>query len=146
MARVTVEDCIVRVDNRFELVLMAAHRARLIYNGEPSTVEKDNDKPPVIALREIAIGSVPTDQLREDVIKSFQEFSETEDQEIADQNEETSNSQQDNLTSKELSQEKTSTTDIFSNETKNETKNQDDLFLSESDSVSTEIPENDTKS
>jgi len=54
MARVTVEDCIDKVENRFELVLLAAHRGRMISKGAPLTVERDNDKNPVVALREIA--------------------------------------------------------------------------------------------
>ena len=54
MARVTVEDCIDKVDNRFELVLLASHRARMISSGSPLTVDRDNDKNPVVALREIA--------------------------------------------------------------------------------------------
>ena len=54
MARVTVEDCIDKLPNRFELVLLSAHRARMISQGAPLTVERDNDKNPVVALREIA--------------------------------------------------------------------------------------------
>jgi DNA-directed RNA polymerase subunit omega len=54
MARVTVEDCIDKVDNRFDLVLLAAHRARTISSGSPITIDRDNDKNPVVALREIA--------------------------------------------------------------------------------------------
>ena len=54
MARVTVEDCIDKVDNRFELVLLASHRARLISSGSPLTIDRDRDKNPVVALREIA--------------------------------------------------------------------------------------------
>ena len=54
MARVTVEDCIDKVDNRFELVLLASHRARMISSGAPITIDRDNDKNPVVALREIA--------------------------------------------------------------------------------------------
>jgi DNA-directed RNA polymerase omega subunit len=54
MARVTVEDCIDKVDNRFDLVLLAAHRARMISSGSPLTVDRDNDKNPVVSLREIA--------------------------------------------------------------------------------------------
>jgi len=64
MARVTVEDCVERIPNRFELVLLAARRARDIRAGAPLTVEKDNDKNPVIALREIAEASIDIDQLR----------------------------------------------------------------------------------
>lgn len=58
MARVTVEDCMENIPNRFEMVLTAAKRARQIYSGEEPTVEEENDKPTVIALREIAIGNV----------------------------------------------------------------------------------------
>ena len=81
MARVTVEDCIEKVNSRFELVLIAAHRARLLHNGENSTVDKDNDKPPVIALREIADETIPVNDLRESLIKSNQKFLETEAEE-----------------------------------------------------------------
>ncbi len=63
MARVTVEDCIVNISNRFKLVLLAVHRARNIAAGEPLTLDRDNDKNPVVALREIAEKSVDLDQL-----------------------------------------------------------------------------------
>ena len=65
MARVTVEDCVDKVPNRFELVLLAAHRARAIASGSHLTVDPDNDKNPVNALREIAEPTVPADDLRE---------------------------------------------------------------------------------
>jgi DNA-directed RNA polymerase subunit omega len=70
MARVTVEDCILRVPNRFELVLLAAQRARNISRGEELTVERDNDKNPVVALREIAEGTVDLKSLEADLIKA----------------------------------------------------------------------------
>ena len=72
MARVTVENCIDKVENRFELILLAAHRARSIANGSPITVEKENDKNPVIALREIAHETIAVDDLREGLIHSIQ--------------------------------------------------------------------------
>jgi DNA-directed RNA polymerase subunit omega len=72
MARITVEDCIEKVPNRFELVLLAAHRARMISSGSPITVERDNDKNPVIALREIAEGTIEAEDLKEDLIHSMQ--------------------------------------------------------------------------
>jgi DNA-directed RNA polymerase subunit omega len=72
MARVTVEDCIVRVPNRFELVLLAAQRARNISRGEELTIERDNDKNPVVALREIADETVPLPGLESDLVKSLQ--------------------------------------------------------------------------
>ncbi len=71
MARVTVEDCIVQVPNRFELVLLAAQRARNISRGESLTVDRDNDKNPVVALREIADQTVELPALQEDLIKSL---------------------------------------------------------------------------
>ena len=72
MARVTVEDCIDKVDNRFELVLLASHRARLISQGAAITIDRDNDKNPVVALREIAEETLTADALREQAIESFQ--------------------------------------------------------------------------
>ena len=72
MARVTVEDCIDKVENRFDLVLLASHRARTISSGSQITVERDNDKNPVVALREIAEETLTADQLREAAIESFQ--------------------------------------------------------------------------
>jgi DNA-directed RNA polymerase subunit omega len=78
MARVTVEDCIVQVPNRFELVLLAAQRARNIGRGESLTVERDNDKNPVVALREIADETVELPALEADLIKSLQRAPEPE--------------------------------------------------------------------
>lgn len=72
MARVTVEDCVDKVPNRFDLVLLAAHRAREISAGSPPTVDPDNDKNPVIALREIADETQPVDDLRERMIEQTQ--------------------------------------------------------------------------
>lgn len=78
MARVTVEDCIVRVPNRFELVLLAAQRARNISRGEELTIERDNDKNPVVALREIADETVELPALEADLVKSLQRAPEPE--------------------------------------------------------------------
>ncbi len=78
MARVTVEDCIVRIPNRFELVLLAAQRARNISRGEELTLDRDNDKNPVVALREIADETVPLENLEADLIKSLQRAPEPE--------------------------------------------------------------------
>ena len=72
MARVTVEDCIDKVDNRFELVLLAGHRARQISSGGTITVDRDNDKNPVVALREIAEETLSPEDLFEDLIHSHQ--------------------------------------------------------------------------
>ncbi|MCO6418912.1 DNA-directed RNA polymerase subunit omega [Siccirubricoccus sp. KC 17139] len=78
MARVTVEDCIVKVPNRFELVLLAAQRARNISRGEELTVDRDNDKNPVVALREIADETIALDAIEADLIKSLQRAPEPE--------------------------------------------------------------------
>lgn len=72
MARVTVEDCILNVPNRFELVLLSAKRAREISAGSPLTVTRDNDKNPVVALREISENSIDIPALRENLIRSMQ--------------------------------------------------------------------------
>ncbi|WP_415184275.1 DNA-directed RNA polymerase subunit omega [Phaeovulum sp.] len=72
MARVTVEDCVDKVPNRFELVMLAAHRAREIQAGSPITVDRDNDKNPVVSLREIAEETQLADDLRERMIESNQ--------------------------------------------------------------------------
>ena len=83
MARVTVEDCVTRVPNRFNLILLAANRARAIAAGGPLTVERDNDKNPVVALREIADDTVNPEELRETLITSLQrvdEHSEAEEE------------------------------------------------------------------
>ena len=76
MARVTVEDCVVRVPSRFELVMLAAQRARDISAGAAPTVDRDNDKNPVVALREIADDVVDGEELRESVIASLQRVDE----------------------------------------------------------------------
>ena len=81
MARVTVEDCIDKVENRFELVLLASHRARMISSGAPLTIDRDNDKNPVVALREIADETVATGDLREELIHSLQKYVEVDEPE-----------------------------------------------------------------
>ncbi len=81
MARVTVEDCIDKVPNRFELVLLASHRARTISAGAQIAVDRDNDKNPVVALREIADEKVDCDDLREDFIHSMQKYVEVDEPE-----------------------------------------------------------------
>ena len=81
MARVTVEDCVDKVENRFELVLLASHRARMISSGSPLTVDRDNDKNPVVALREIADQTVAPEDLKEDLIHSLQKYVEVDEPE-----------------------------------------------------------------
>jgi DNA-directed RNA polymerase subunit omega len=81
MARVTVEDCIDKVENRFDLVLIASHRARLLSSGSQLTVPRDNDKNPVVALREIAEETLTAPDLREDLIHSLQKHVEVDEPE-----------------------------------------------------------------
>ncbi len=81
MARVTVEDCIDKVENRFELVLLASHRARQISSGSQITVARDNDKNPVVALREIADETLSPGDLKEDLIHSLQKHVEVDEPE-----------------------------------------------------------------
>ena len=83
MARVTVEDCVDKVENRFELVLLAGHRARQISQGAQITIDRDNDKNPVVALREIADETLSPDDLKEDLIHSLQKHVEVDEPEAA---------------------------------------------------------------
>jgi DNA-directed RNA polymerase subunit omega len=82
MARVTVEDCIDKVENRFDLVLLAGHRARMISSGASITIDRDNDKNPVVALREIAEQTVSPGDLKEDLIHTLQKYVEVDEPEL----------------------------------------------------------------
>ena len=82
MARITVEDCIDKFPSRFELVLVASNRARKLHSGEDPTVEIDNDKNTVIALREIAEETIPIQNLKNDLIEEYQTVTFTEDEDI----------------------------------------------------------------
>ena len=86
MARVTVEDCVEKIPNRFELVLLAAQRARNLSRGEELTIDRDNDKNPVVALREIADETIDRGRLEQDLIKSLSRSPEPEpaDEEVMD--------------------------------------------------------------
>lgn len=86
MARVTVEDCIEKVDTRFELIMAASQRARKLGTGAELTVDRDNDKNTVVALREIAAGTIEVDDMKEDLIRSRQRVIHTaeDDEELVD--------------------------------------------------------------
>ena len=84
MARVTVEDCIEKIPNRFDLVLTAGQRARGILKGDQPTLDRDNDKNPVVALREIAAETVDLDVLQDGLVKKLQRLSVREEQEVPD--------------------------------------------------------------
>jgi DNA-directed RNA polymerase subunit omega len=79
MARVTVEDCVVKIPNRFELVLLAAQRAREITSGAPLSLDRDDDKNPVVALREIADETIELDQLKDAVVRGMQKHVEMDE-------------------------------------------------------------------
>ncbi|MCF6198895.1 MAG: DNA-directed RNA polymerase subunit omega [Hyphomicrobiaceae bacterium] len=81
MARVTVEDCVDKVTNRFELILLASHRSRMISSGSGLTIERDNDKNPVVALREIAEERISPEDMKEDLIHSLQKHVEIDEPE-----------------------------------------------------------------
>ncbi|MEM6537562.1 MAG: DNA-directed RNA polymerase subunit omega [Pseudomonadota bacterium] len=83
MARVTVEDCVEKVPNRFNLVLLAAHRARVLSSGATLLVDRDNDKNPVVALREIADEELKPEQIEEDLVESLQSQFEVDEPEEA---------------------------------------------------------------
>jgi DNA-directed RNA polymerase subunit omega len=89
MARVTVEDCVLKVPNRFELVLLAAQRAREITSGAPLSLDRDDDKNPVVALREIADETVGLDQLKDSLVRGMQKHVEMDEPEEAPELEQT---------------------------------------------------------
>ena len=85
MARVTVEDCIERIPNRFELVLTAGQRARAIQKGDLLTIDRDNDKNPVVALREIAAETIDRDKIQDAIVRGLQRLNEREEEVVADE-------------------------------------------------------------
>jgi len=84
MARVTVEDCVEKVPNRFDLVMLAAHRSRNVAAGAPLTVDRDNDKNPVVALREIAETTITVEETQDSLIRSMQRHVEIDEPEEED--------------------------------------------------------------
>ena len=126
MARITVEDCIDKFDSRFELVLVASNRARKLHSGEEPTVERDNDKNTVIALREISKQSVTIDQLKNDLILEYQTSTFEEDTDLNENEEiaqdETSNEEGSSIDDKliedqniNLTEDKQNSEDLLNN-------------------------------
>ena len=127
MARITVEDCIDKFPSRFELVLVASNRARKLYTGESPTVEIDNDKNTVIALREIAEETITREQLKNDLIQEYQTNTFSEDEDLNEIEDNTNEDQTDtNQIASEISSEDDITEDESIEETPNETS-QDNL-------------------
>ena len=113
MARITVEDCIDKFPSRFELVLVASNRARKLYTGESPTVEIDNDKNTVIALREIAEETITKEKLKNDLIKEYQTNTFSEDEDL---NEIEDNSNEDQTDTNQIASEISSEDDITEDE------------------------------
>lgn len=127
MARITVEDCIDKFPSRFELVLVASNRARKLYTGESPTVEIDNDKNTVIALREIAEETITKEKLKNDLIQEYQTNTFGEDEDLNEIEDNTNEDQTDtNQIASEISSEDDITEDDSVEETPNETS-QDNL-------------------
>ena len=139
MARITVEDCIDKFPSRFELVLVASNRARKLYAGENPTVEIDNDKNTVIALREIAEETLTKEQLKNNLIEEYQTNTFSEDEEI---NEIADNSEEDQAKTNEIDITKAEQNDDMVNQSKEESTNetsQDNLEDSSNDEKTQDI-------
>ena len=106
MARITVEDCIDKFPSRFELVLVASQRARKLHSGEDPTVETDNDKNTVIALREIADSTLTTDEMKENLIQEYQTVT------LSDEEDEVFELESSNETTNKNEESKTSVSDV----------------------------------
>tara|TARA_Y100001970_G_scaffold239062_1_gene300702 strand:+ start:33 stop:512 length:480 start_codon:yes stop_codon:yes gene_type:complete len=148
MARITVEDCIDKFSSRFELVLVASQRARKLHSGEEPTIERDNDKNTVIALREIADSTISKEEIKENLIQEYQTISisdeEQENQElqspvdIEDADKKTEKTSSENLNTKiEVEQEMS---DLVSKED-DEIKNQYDINEGEEENIDSNIDE-----
>ena len=125
MARITVEDCIDKFDSRFELVLVASNRARKLHSGEEPTVERDNDKNTVIALREIADETISAEVFKQNLVEEYQTVSPIDEEELAlEFNEENTDDESDSEKLSDVSPE-TDETDIseVDNEDNSETNN-----------------------
>ena len=121
MARITVEDCIDKFPSRFELVLVASNRARKLYTGESPTVEIDNDKNTVIALREIAEETITREQFKNDLIQEYQTNTFSEDEDL---NEIENNTNEDQTDTNQIASEISSEDDITEDESIEDTPNE----------------------
>ena len=130
MARITVEDCIDKFDSRFELVLVASNRARKLHSGEEPTVERDNDKNTVIALREIADETISADEFKQHLVEEYQTVSPIDEEELSlefneDSNDDAEYSDEDSLVSKNTDEVKISESHIDDEaETNNDTESE----------------------
>ena len=138
MARITVEDCIDKFPSRFELVLVASNRARKLYSGEEPTIEKDNDKNTVIALREIAQETLSVDKLRNDLVEEYQTLTFTDEEEEAlleDENDNATNQEEIFIENKEINESSEQSSNIENlNEDENEIGESNEEELNENNS------------
>ena len=148
MARITVEDCIDKFPSRFELVLVASNRARKLYSGEKATVEKENDKHTVIALREIAQETLTIDELKNNLVQEYQTASFNEEEELLEiEEEENNNEKKEELPEESLLQNETSNLNQDNNEQSqidnitNKTEEQSQINEENSDEINRELPE-----
>ena len=136
MARITVEDCVDKFDSRFELVLVASNRARKLHSGDEPTVEKDNDKNTVIALREIADETISADQFKQSLVEEYQTVSPVDEEELALEFDEENKDE-------ELEEVKNSELPDQGYEI-NESQNNTEDFENKNDKISEEIKDNET--
>ena len=143
MARITVEDCIFKFESRFELVLVASNRARKLHSGENPTVEKDNDKPTVIALREIADESLSIDSLKDKLIQEYQTVSPLDEEEISLDYPSLDSENQDDVTADEVHLEEEVQLNKVNNElntvSEDEKNNDDSSILTSKNDENTDI-------
>jgi len=137
MARITVEDCIDKFESRFELVLVASNRARKLHSGENPTVEKDNDKPTVIALREIADESISVDSLKEKLIQEYQTVSPLDEEELSLDYVSSETETTDEITENEITTDEITENEVQLNEVNNEVN-----ILNDDEDNSTLSPKN----
>ena len=141
MARITVEDCIDKFESRFELVLVASNRARKLHSGDSPTVEKDNDKNTVIALREIADETISIDQMKDNLIEEYQTVSMQTEEDLSIEHSEVENQ------SKELSENdseevsENDTEELSENDTEALSENSEDLKEIEESTLDSESSE-----
>ena len=142
MARITVEDCIDKFESRFELVLVASNRARKLHSGENPTVDKDNDKPTVIALREIADESLPIDSLKDNLIQEYQTVSALEEEELSLEYTESQNPIKDEITEDENQTNEASDKEQILNEVISSADEEDNVVASKNDGYTDILDDN----
>jgi len=147
MARITVEDCIDKFTSRFELVLVASNRARKLFSGEKPTVEIDNDKHTVIALREIADETIQKEQLKNDLIEEYQTTTFSEDEDINEIEDNTDENEVDvnELETEEVTMKELDPNDLEQNNSNNDQQEQEINTETSQDNLENSSDEDNTK-